>query len=94
MKESLIREIYFGSFDPKHRTARDTAGKNEAFKEILSMSESLQREMPDHLKVRFQRFSDACMSLLSEQSAEDFHEGYRLGVRLMIDALMDNNDMS
>lgn len=93
MKESLIREIYFGTYDPKRRTDQHTAELNEAFEQILAMSESLRMEMPDPLKRRFQEFSDACISLLSEQSASDFHEGYRLGVRLMIDALMENQDI-
>lgn len=89
MRESLIREIYFGTYDPKRGRPSHEAAGSSAFDEILALSKSLMNEMPDSLKEQFGRFSDACLSLLSEQSVEDFEEGYRLGVRLMVAALTD-----
>lgn len=92
MKESLIREIYFGTYDPKRsRYAYADAG-SEAFDEILAAYEELMKEAPDAFKERLRRFGDMCLSLLSERSELDFMEGYRLGVRLMLEALMGDED--
>lgn len=90
MKESLIREIYFGTYDPvqgRHAAAKE---RNGAFDEILEMQRALMKRVPEEFRMDFEKFSDACLSLLSEQSAEDFEAGYRLGVRLMIAALADD----
>ena len=86
MKDSLIREIYFGTYDPK-RGQFPQSETGSAFDEILAMRERLLEDAPEAFRQRVQDFADACLSLLSEQSVEDFEEGYRLGAQLMIEAL-------
>ena len=87
MKENLLREIYFGTYTPK-RDRYDAADRN-AFDEILSMYEDMLKEIPDSMKDRFRQFADRCLTLLSDRSEMDFAEGYRLGVRLMVEALRE-----
>lgn len=91
MRESLIRDIYFGMYDPKCNGRMSENMVPDAFDDILAMSESLIEAAPEDLKEKVRQFADACLSRLTERSEADFEAGYRLGVRLMIAALAQDD---
>lgn len=88
MKESLIREIYFGTYDP----GSGRRAHNDAFGEIVAMYEAMMKEVPESFRESFRHFGDQCLNLLCDRGEEAFQEGYRLGVRLMVEALADSGE--
>lgn len=86
---SILSELYRGSYNVmKCAYHSDTAfARNKLCTDQENLEEEIINALPDEKKYLFKQYLKVSSDLNFASSEEDFIEGFRLGVRLMIAAL-------
>ena len=79
--QSILEQIYWGDYSPDGRPLSDREKAANALERVWrDAQERLGFEAADALRTGY-------WSRLRQDSADDFREGFRLGVALMLEAL-------
>lgn len=84
---SILSELYAGDYGPLDRPYNPNTAYSKQFRKLSDMETALKSKLSDELKKDFTEYCNASADLAFLGAEEDFIEGFRLGVRLMIAAL-------
>ena len=83
----ILSELYLGNYRPFARSyAPDSPYLQQSIR-VADLADELTRALPEELKQKFQQYTQEYGLLLDLEGAEDFREGFRLGMRLILAAL-------
>lgn len=85
---SILSELYIGSYRPYHRPADPFSEYAKQAQTVSRLEETLLHRLPDELRASFQEYVSAADRLSFLGGEEEYAEGFRLGARLMIEALL------
>ncbi len=87
--KNMIRELYDGNICPQESGIFDTVEFRELNGYIGRHRETLEKELSDEMMDVFEKYMDARNEFESKAEAVMFEYGFKLGLRLMSDALRD-----
>ena len=82
-----IRELYYGNVHPFERDIKKDSESDRLAKLVLRHHAALKATMNEHEIELFGKFKDAVTELNCLNECESFINGFRLGVRLITEAL-------
>ena len=82
-----IKELYYGNVHPFERDIKKGSDSDRLAKLILRHDAALKATMSESEIELFSKFKDAVTELNCRNECESFINGFRLGVRLMVEAL-------
>lgn len=86
---SILTELYQGNYEPqKDHSYRGDSEYGIAFSRLIELENELLRDMTEEAKGCFEKFNEASAELSSITGKLGFEDGFRLGVQLMIEALV------
>lgn len=89
--QKIIEDLYHGNIDPAAKAVIPQSKLDRATKLVVKKEEKLLQTLQQEDVELFMAYSNACdaVSLLMEE--EMFAEGFRLGARMMLAMLTDDN---
>ena len=82
-----IRELYYGNVQPFVRDIKKDSESDRLAKLVLRHDAALKATMNENEIELFGKFKDAVTELNCLNECESFINGFRLGVRLIVEAL-------
>ena len=82
-----IKELYYGNIRPFERAIKKDSESDTLAKLIISHEDELKSTMNESEIELFGKFKDAVTELNCLNECEGFISGFRLGVRLIVEAL-------
>ena len=82
-----IRELYYGNVHPFERDIKKDSESGRLAKLVLRHDAALKATMNENEIELFGKFKDAVTELHCLNECESFNNGFRLGVRLIVEAL-------
>ena len=91
MKDTL-EDLYYGNITPCDKRIKSGTTLQQTLTEVERLEEQLESKLDKDGKVLLHRLSDAENEAASTIALENFILGFRLGMRLTIEGLLDSND--
>ena len=85
--DNILKDLYFGRYAAFERKYEPNGDHAEAIERVVSLEEALVNRLPADLIQPFRDYANAVADLASITGEEEFEEGYRLGVRMLLSAL-------
>ena len=82
--DNILKDLYFGRYVAFERKFEPSSSHAEAIDRVVELEETLMNDLPSDLLVQFRTYSNAVADLASITAEEEFEEGFRLGVRIMV----------
>ena len=82
-----IKELFYGNIHPFERDIKKDSESDRLAKLILRLDAALKATMNESEIELFGKFKDAVTELNCLNECEGFINGFRLGIRLMVEAL-------
>ena len=82
-----IRELYYGNVHPFERDIKKDSERDRLAKLVLRHDAALKATMNENEQELFGKFKDTVTELNCLNECESFNNGFRLGVRLIVEAL-------
>ena len=84
-----LKNLWDGSINPSERFIREDSEYKEKSRQLCAVSLSIDKELSPTGKENFEAYKDLHADLRRIDEEESFVIGFRLGVRLLLDALSD-----
>lgn len=84
--DNILKDFYFGRYAAFERKVEPSSSHAEAIDKVVELEEALMNDLPSELLPRFRSYSNAVADLASITAEEEFEEGVRLGIRIMMAA--------
>lgn len=89
---SILAELYQGNYEPqKDHSYRGDSEYGIVFRRLIELEYELLKNMTEEEKRYFEKFNETSAELSSITGKLGFEDGFRLGVRLMIEALWEES---
>ena len=85
----LLKELYFGNYSASACTESPNTAYGRALRKVCDLEDRMNDILTPEQAKQFREFADASVELQAEACRHDFMEGYRLGVRLIIEAVAE-----
>ena len=82
-----IKELYYGNINPCERDVKPDSENDKLAKLVLRLDAQLRQSLNESEAETFGKLKDAWTELSCLNECEDFINGFRLGIRLMVEAL-------
>ena len=83
---NIIRDLYHGKTDAFELPLRCDNKHRHAFAKMELLEQKLEEMIPEESRCVLQEYTDACMDFVDACSEDEFVNGYRVGVQMMIAA--------
>ena len=93
MRDTL-EDLYYGNIIPCDKRIRAGTPLKQALEEAEGLSEQLEARLDREGKALFHRLADAENEAASTIALENFILGFRLGMRLAVEGLLESGDGS
>ncbi len=90
MRDTL-ENLYFGSITPNERQTRPNSSLQKAMDQSEECEEKLTTRLEEQDKVLLRRLLNAENEICSTMALEQFILGFRLGARIVLEALDEDN---
>lgn len=80
----IFKKLYLGEINPCDKRIKKDSEREEALQKLTAMQSSITEQMFDLEKARFIEYQELYTEMHSDADVENFVEGFRLGVQLMI----------
>lgn len=80
----ILSELYLGNYRPFARSYPPDSPCLKQSIHVSDLQDELARSLPAELRDKFLEYVRACGQLTDLEGQEDFREGFRLGIRLML----------
>ena len=87
--KSIIRELWYGNVSPQESNRTDTKEMKELLGYMARHRQALMSVMTDEQKVIFQKLDNCWSEYASLAEEELFTYAFRLGARIMLDAVSE-----
>ena len=84
--ENILKDLYFGKYAAFERRFAPNSDHAAAIDKVVALEDALIEKLPNELVDQFREYSNAVADLASLSGEEEFEEGYKLGVRMMLAA--------
>lgn len=84
--QRILRDLYYGDYSAFERHRSRGPEETQALDLVIALEERLHNELSKEMWAVFEQYEDASADLSCLTTEQDFIEGYRLGVRLMLAA--------
>ena len=91
MRGNIIEELYYGNIDPQNRDYCPKSPVKKASDSLNDLEEKLTEQLAGENKELFLRFCNAYAEFMGESELDTFVTGFRLGARLMMDAVLSDD---
>ena len=88
--KKIILDLYNGNYSAFERRFAPNCEQTKALNRVVELEEEVQKTIPAEYQPLIKAYGDALSDLSSISCQDDFLEGYRLGVRLMLAAWPEN----
>lgn len=85
--DNILKDLYFGRYAAFERKLEPNGDHAKAIERVVNLEGSLVKRLPADLVEPFRDYANAVADLASITGEEEFEEGYRLGVRMLLAAL-------
>ena len=82
----LILDIYHRNFEALEKPFRADARENLAMSHLEDLEKRIMKTIPSEYHALFSEYHNAFMEVVDAVAEEDFLEGYRMGVQMMLAA--------
>lgn len=83
-----IDALFYGNITPNERTFAHDSEYGQAFEQLTEAEDILRRVLDKEDREALDRLTDAQRTMDAIATREYFADGFRLGVKLILDALM------
>jgi len=87
--KDILKELYFGKYAPFERSYAPDSEHTKALNKVVALEADMQKALSPEQWTMFRLYADAVAVLASISAEEEFKEGYRLGVRMLLAAFPD-----
>ncbi len=87
----MLEKLWYGNIDPIARSFKRDSEFGEAAKMLCKNEEKLIDLLADKEKEIFEKYQDASKDMTRISECETFISGFRLGARIMLEALTEND---
>ncbi len=84
--DNILKDLYFGRYAAFERKFEPHGDHAEAIEKVVNLEEALVNRLPADLIQPFRDYANAVADLASITGEEEFEEGYRIGIRLLMAA--------
>ena len=89
--KSMIKELWHGNIVPQEDSRNNTKEMKELISYIARYDEDLGKLLTEEQKAIFEKYQDCWNEHVSLAEAAIFEYAFKLGARLMLDSLGENN---
>ena len=89
--KSIINELWHGNIVPQEDSRNNTKEMKELISYIARYDEDLGKLLTEEQKAIFEKYQDCWNEHVSLAEAAIFEYAFKLGARLMLDSLGENN---
>ena len=89
--KSIINELWHGNIVPQEDSKNNTKEMKELISYIARHDEDLEKLLTEEQKAIFEKYQDCWNEHVSLAEAAIFEYAFKLGARLMLDSLGENN---
>ena len=89
--KSIINELWHGNIIPQEDSRNNTKEMKELISYIARYDEDLGKLLTEEQKAIFEKYQDCWNEHVSLAEAAIFEYAFKLGARLMLDSLGENN---
>ena len=89
--KSIINELWHGNIVPQEDSRNNTKEMKELISYIARHDEDLGKLLTEEQKAIFEKYQDCWNEHISLAEATIFEYAFKLGARLMLDSLGENN---
>ena len=89
--KSIINELWHGNIVPQEDSRNNTKEMKELISYIARHDEDLGKLLTEEQKAIFEKYHDCWSEYMSLAEAAIFEYAFKLGARLMLDSLGENN---
>ena len=87
---SILKELYYGNVRPTDAPQSDDVKK--ALSEVVKIEEALGESLTDKVqKEKISELSERYSKLITLTERDGFLQGFRLGAKLMVELMAENN---
>ena len=90
--DNLINELYYGNIRPVEQMSRPTPEEKEILRRIHENEEKLRATLGEQEKAILEAIKDDCLDVASIMGERRFRESFSLGVRLMIEIMIKDDN--
>ena len=87
----IIQELWHGNIVPQEDSRNNTKEMKELISYIARHDEDLEKLLTEEQKAIFEKYQDCWNEYVSLAEAAIFEYAFKLGARLMLDSLGENN---
>ena len=88
--KKILNELYYGNICPNEQVIMEGSDYAEALKTILGAEDFINRQLDKLGQAAFKRYMEAYTDMISITSREMFTQGFRLGLRMGVEATEDD----
>lgn len=88
----VIEELYYGNVDPFEHAVHHPKTEKQLRELFHRNEDSLKSELSESQREILEKLKDNLEDLHRLEEMEMFTEGFRLGARLMLEVMADNNE--
>lgn len=89
--KSILLELFQGEIAPLDRYKVLLKEYKEQWENTMKSENSFVKKLDEPLREEFEQLMDDHFDLISLEMSDVFAEGFRIGARMMVESLWDNN---
>lgn len=83
----ILEKIYNGEYFPAEKALGKRKQESILCSKYNELEDELRTKLPTEMKLKFEEYVNTSVKYYEECGREDFIEGFRLGIRLMLEAM-------
>ena len=90
--KDILEKLYFGVLNPSKGNCEKNIRYRKYLNRVCTIEQDLINKLNDEQKEMFHEYSNIQMKLTSEENFENFICGFRLGSKIIIEIMLNDED--